>query len=92
MEYDDVYVSDDGTRAIRWASVADHVTTGEYVCAKCALHGNNCMIDVLPGWSKMIEAVREGIRARDGWSPVCGDGMFVELDPLEVELHQVGGG
>ena len=101
MEYDDVYISDDGTRAVKWVSVDEHATgvladepdTGvEDICAKCALHGSNCMLDDIDGWSTMVEAIRKDMRAQREWNPVCGEGMFVELDILEFELHNVGGG
>ena len=99
MEYGDIFVSDDGTRAVRWVLVDEHAKGVEYICAKCALHGSNCMLDDIDGWSTMAEAIRKNMKAqREGnpaygreWNPVCGDGIFVELDPLERELVNVGG-
>ena len=92
MEYGDVYFSDDGTRAVRWISIED-IPSADFRCEDCALFDETCDIPKIEGWTKLaIEAeARRTARGRSRCQ-VCVDGMFVELDPLEAELHKIGGG
>jgi len=96
MEYGDVYISDDGTRAVRWVSI-NRAKSHDFSCTQCAFYGTDCT--VLKGWSVLVSVARKETAARErkggmysGWSPVCGRGVFVKAELLEAELHKIGGG
>jgi len=92
MEYGDVFISDDGTRVVKWVSIKN-IASEAFRCSKCALFDTRCTITGLEGWTKLVaDAKARHAAIHSCRDEVCVEGMFVELDPLEMELVKVGGG
>jgi len=87
MEYGDVFISDDGTRAVRWISNAN-VQDLMFMCEECTFEVGNCGIYDSEGWTKLVEAAKVSKHIKTNL--ICGEGLFKEVSLLEAELLEVG--